>query len=175
MSQLTNSIVRGFGFTLGRMGAQAAVQTLTKKPKKNYYSGVDPYYCYTNLGFEENDIDIKFDYNQRSYRGFFNWVLIILGAMVWILIPYLNIFIWVLSLRSFSKNHYMHFYKMVYKTFKITDRRYKEGYREVVSLKPEYTESRIDSTYPKNMWITFNLIGLIISILWTIKVYNVLY
>lgn len=172
MGQLTSSIVRGFGFTLGRMGAQAAVQSIVKEPTKNPYKSANAYYCYTEQGYEEGDYDIKFDYNRRSYQGVGNWILISLGMVVWVAIPYVNIFLWLITLLSFSKTQYLHFYKMEYKTFRISDRRYKDGYREITSLRPVYERSDVDTSYPKGRWITGIIIFLMISIYWTYFIHN---
>jgi len=140
MSNLTSSIVRGFGFTVGRTAATAL---LTPKPvpvKSSTGTG-----CYSQFGYAEDDVEITYDRNWRKYTiAWYGWI----GFLIF---PFLNVwFATVRLLTTFVSNTQMHFYNMKWHDHKAPDARYKSGFKEFKILKPVYVKSVEDKPTTRN-------------------------
>ena len=141
MSTLTSSIVRGFGFTVGKTAANALLQP-KPVPVNKTATGTG---CYSHLGYQEGDVEITYDKNwKKSYVGFFGWLF-------YLLFPFLNVWVAFIKLIStFSPNTYMHFYEMKWNQYQVSDARFKSGIREVKILQPEFVKSVVDTPRTRN-------------------------
>ena len=163
MSTLTNSIVRGFGFTIGR---RAATSLLDTPPKiKNL---PDNNMCWSHEGYVEGDPHCVFEHRKKTdiYRGVNLLFLIITSS-----IPYLGTLIMLSYIRyTFFKKFQINWYILKWKTFQFSDRRYSSGIREEKRLLPEWERSEYDMTvnYTKMKVIWF------ILFFWSIVVVNLI-
>lgn len=159
MSNLTSSIVRGFGFTIGRKVANSLIEPSAKN--QVYKSNeVD---CWSHKGYEENDVEITYDYNYyKKQIKWYGWVMF--------LIPILNLFKSIPYFYNvFIKKNMVYYYDMKWVTFKISDGRVKGGIKEVQKLKPELGKVEVYPPYTRNK--VEASIALMISLLLSLPIF----
>jgi hypothetical protein len=140
MSNLTSSIVRGFGFTIGR----SAANTLLSAPKNKEVQKSTEIECWSHKGYEENDVEIiyQYDYHGKKLK-WYSWLIF--------LIPLLNLFKSIPYFYNvFIKKNKMYFYDMKWTTYKVSDGRVKGGIKEVKKLQPELSRVEIYPPYLRN-------------------------
>ena len=74
---MLKSIVRGFGFTVGRRAADSMIDNLNRKnsPRTSSTSVKDKT-CMSHLGYEENDVEIMYDIKwNKEYVKWYEWPL----------------------------------------------------------------------------------------------------
>jgi hypothetical protein len=159
MSNLTSSIVRGFGFSLGRAAANSLLQP--SHSKEIVLDTVSDIKCMSHKGYEENDVEILYDIRWR--KQFIRWWAWIFFTIV----PITNI---IMSLiycyKVFIRTYNIHFYELKWNTYKVSDGRTKSGFREVKKLGMEYCKSEIDSPCTRNKIEA--IVSLLISLIVTI-------
>jgi hypothetical protein len=153
MSNLTSSIVRGFGFTLGR----AAATSVLTSSKQLVNDDPKDIVCLSHKGYEEGDVKsiTEYDYLKKTIK-WYEWLFILF-------IPLLNC---ILSFKYFynvfiKKNH-VYFYDMVWKTYTVSDGRTKSGVKEIKKLIPELSKVSEYPPYKRNK--VESLIALVISL-----------
>ena len=136
MFNLNSSIVKGFGFTLGRTAANALVSsTQTQKVSKS-----NEIECFSHLGYQEGDVEISYEYDY--YKKQIKWY-----AWVIFLFPIVNLFKSIPYFYNvFIKKNKVYFYDMKWVTFQVSDARMKSGIREIKKLQPEL--GRVDINPP---------------------------
>ena len=163
MSNLTSSIVRGFGFTLGR---KAATSLINSSSKNQVYksSEID---CWSHKGYEENDVEISYDYDYlRKQIKWYAWIIF--------LIPIVNLFKSIPYFYNvFIKKNKIYYYDMKWESFKISDGRVKGGIKEVQKLKPEL--SKVDVYFPYTRNKVESVIALSISLLLSTPIFIGIY
>lgn len=162
MGTLSNSIIRGFGSTIGR---HAANSILTPK----YIASPRQIDCYSHEGYQEGDVEIAFDIKWRHNKIKF------IGWLGYIIFPVLNLpFAINRAYMVFVKKYNMHFYNLEWQERTISDARYKTGLRQLKELKPIYDKSAHDE--PPADIKRSTIIVLVYSIITTIAVlYNIFY
>lgn len=140
MSNLTSSIVKGFGFTLGRAAATSIIT-----PSKEVINKSTEIDCWSHKGYEENDVEISYDFNYfNKFIKWYTWVAILF-------VPYLTIFYTVKYFYNvFIKTNKIYYYDMKWKSFKVSDGRTKSGIRELQKLQPELSKVEIYPPYTRN-------------------------
>jgi hypothetical protein len=153
MSNLTSSIVKGFGFTLGRKAANSLIDSSSKNQVYKY-SEID---CWSHKGYEENDVEILYDYDYlRKQIKWYAWIMF--------LIPIVNLFKSIPYFYNvFIKKNKIYYYDMKWESFKISDGRVKGGIKEVKKLKPELSKVEVYPPYTRNK--VESVIALSISLL----------
>jgi hypothetical protein len=163
MSNLTSSIVKGFGFTLGRKAANSLIES-TSKNQVYKSSEID---CWSHKGYEENDVEISYDYNYyQKQMKWYSWILFLVPIVnLYKSIPYFyNVFI---------KKNKVYYYDMKWVSFKISDGRVKGGIKEVQKLKPELGKVEIYPPSTRNK--IESVIALAISIVLSTPIFIGIY
>jgi len=98
--------------------------------------------CYSTHGYQEGDCRILYDKQWKGeFTKWYAWPIMSIAG----LIPYLGVlfsFFWVPNLfRTFFKKYQMHFYDFKWNTYKVQDKRTKEGIREIKNLDMVYSSS----------------------------------
>jgi hypothetical protein len=163
---LGSSIVRGFGFTLGRKAANVAIDYTSQSPQKS--SQID---CWSHNGYQEGDVEIFYDYDYlRKQIKWYQWVLFVIPIVG--LLKSLSYFY-----NVFLKKNMVKYYDMKWETFTVSDGRTKSGIREIKKLKPQlgkvevappYLRNKIESIVALLITLLFNLpilIGLVMTIM----------
>jgi hypothetical protein len=139
MSNLTSSIVKGFGLTLGRAAATSLISPAREAVQKS--TEIE---CWSHRGYQENDVEILYDYDY--YKKQIKWY-----AWIIFLIPILNLFKSVPYFYNvFIKKNKIYFYDMKWTTFKVSDGRVKGGIKEVQKLTPELGRVDVFPPYTRN-------------------------
>jgi hypothetical protein len=143
---MLKSIVRGFGFTVGRRAADSMIDNLNQKnsPRTSSTSVKDKT-CMSHLGYEENDVEIMYDIKwNKEYVKWYEWPL-------YLFIPVIPVF-YALSraYKTFVKKYQLHFYDMKWNTYTISDNRAKSGTREIKKLEPVFDKSAPNTPYTRN-------------------------
>ena len=163
MSNLTSSIVRGFGFTLGRKAANSLIDSSSKN--QVYKSNeID---CWSHQGYEENDVEISYDYNYYAKQlKWYSWIMFI--------IPIYNLFKSVPYFYNvFLKENKIYYYDMKWTTFKVSDGRVKGGIKEIQKLKPEL--SKVEVYPPDKRNKVESIIALTISFVLSLPIFVGIY
>lgn len=140
MSNLTSSIVKGFGFTLGRKVANVLTDS-SNYQKIQKSSEID---CWSHKGYQENDVEstVEYDYLKKQIK-WYSWIIY--------LIPIVNLF---KSLpyfyNVFIKKNKIFYYDMKWETFQVSDGRVKGGIKEVKKLKPVLGKVEVYPPYTRN-------------------------
>lgn len=153
MSNLTSSIVKGFGFTLGRKAANSLIEPSSNK---QVYKSTE-IDCWSHKGYEENDVEILYDYNYyKKQIMWYSWIMF--------LIPILNLFKSIPYFYNvFIKKNKIYYYDMKWTTFKVSDGRVKGGIKEIQKLKPELSKVEVFPPYTRNK--VESIVSLVLSIL----------
>ena len=140
MSNLISSIVRGFGFTLGKTAANAVIDS-TKSQKVYKSNEVD---CWSHQGYQENDVEILYEYDYYTKQlKWYTWIVF--------LIPILNLFKSIpYFFNVYLKKNKVYYYDMKWETFKVSDGRVKGGVKEVQKLKPILGKVEVFPPYTRN-------------------------
>lgn len=140
MSNLTSSIVKGFGFTLGRKAANSLLEGPSRE-KVSKSSEID---CWSHRGYQENDVEILYDYDYyKKQIKWYSWILF--------LIPVINLFKSIPYFYNvFIKKNKVYFYDMKWTFFKVSDGRVKGGIKEIQKLQPELSKSEVFPPYTRN-------------------------
>jgi MFS-type transporter involved in bile tolerance (Atg22 family) len=161
MSNLTSSIVRGFGFTLGRA---AATSVLT--PSKQVVNDPKEIECWSHRGYEEGDVETITEYEYtRKYIKWYEW-LFILSMPIFNCILTFRYFYYV-----FMKKNHVYFYDMVWNTYTVSDGRTKTGTREIKKLIPVLGKVTEYPPYKRNK--VESLIALGISVFYLLLIFLV--
>ena len=166
MSNLTSSIVRGFGFSLGRAAANSLLQP--SQSKEIVLDTVSDIECMSHKGYEENDVEILNDIRwKKQFIRWWAWPFVAI-------IPIINIIMALIyCYKVFIKTYNLHFYDLKWNTYKVSDGRTKSGFREVKKLEMEYNKSEIDLPYTRNKIEA--IVSLLISLILTIPmIYGVI-
>ena len=103
----------------------------------------DEFYCYSDLGYQENEREVKYDYNKKIYEGYF--LLYLIGScLLAATIPYLGLLVSSFFILYTLKPKYKHYFVM-----KWTDK------KNVPTLRPVYQNSELDTDYPKYYYLAF--------------------
>jgi hypothetical protein len=153
MSNLTSSIVRGFGFTLGRKAANSLIESSSNN---QVYKSTE-LDCWSHRGYEENDVEILYDYDYyKKQIKWYSWIIF--------LIPILNLFKSIPYFYNvFIKTNRVRYYDMKWVTFKVSDGRVKGGVKEIQKLNPELSKVEVFPPYTRNK--VEAIIALFISLL----------
>lgn len=153
---LTNSIVRGFGWTIGKAAANKTMDSFKAKEDNQKIN-------WENEGWVEGDVEVEFDHKRKSdpYQGgglFFTIVLC--------LIPYIGILTCLTYIPyTFFRNFKMNWFEFQTKKFVYDDRRFKNGMREEYRLVKVHTRSEDDSTvnYTKMriIWLSLTILSIV--------------
>jgi hypothetical protein len=153
---LTNSIVRGFGFTIGKRAANSAIDSF--KPKEDNQK-----INWENVGWVEGDTDVEFDHKRKGdpYQGLGLFI-----TTIFCLIPYIGIITCLSYIPyTFFKKFKTHYFDFEKRKFVYQDGRYKNGIREEFRLVRVHTESIDDTTvnYKKMriLWFGFFILSII--------------
>ena len=142
MSSLTSSIVRGFGFTIGKSAANSLLSGSSSN--KGGIKKSNDLHCWSHEGFEEGDVDIT--YSRDFKKDEVSWFLFPF-ALVISAIPFLGLLMnGIFMYRVFIKKHYMYFWEFKWNEHTISDRRTKEGTRDIKVLEKDVV--RIERHYP---------------------------
>jgi hypothetical protein len=159
MSNLTSSIVRGFGFTLGRAAATSVLtpskQIVNQNPKEIE--------CWSHKGYEEGDVESieEYDYIKKTIK-WYEWLFILLFP-VFNCIKTFKYFYYV-----FIKKNHVSFYDMEWNTYTISDNRTKTGTREIKKLIPVLSKVSEYPPYKRNK--VESLIALGISVFYLLLI-----
>lgn len=137
MSTLTNSMVRGFGFTLGKAAANKTLNSFSSKQD-------DQKIVWENQGWEDGDVDVLFEHTKKNdpYRGVTLFFTIILC-----LIPYVGVITCLFLIKhTFFKKFKVFYFQFNNNTFTYSDKRFKNGKREEERLVREVTKVDEDPT-----------------------------
>lgn len=136
---MLNSIVRGFGLTLGRAAATSLIT-----PKREVIQKSTEIECWSHRGYVENDVEILYDYNYYSKQiKWYTWVVFI--------IPILNLFKSIPYFYNvFIKKNNVYYYDMKWVSFKVSDGRVKGGVKEIQKLQPELGKVEVFKPYLRN-------------------------
>lgn len=153
---LVNSMVRGFGFTLGKAAANKTMSSFTPKEDNQKIN-------WENEGWVEGDVDVVFDHKKKGdpYQG-----VGLLFSIVFCLIPYVGILTCLSYIPyTFFKKFRVHWFEFQTRKFTYDDKRFKNGTREEYRLVRLNTKSEEDLTvnYKKMRLIWLSL--LILSVI----------
>lgn len=153
MSNLISSIVRGFGFTLGRTAANSLINS-TQVQKVHKFKEID---CWSHNGYQEDDVEsiVEYDYLKKQIK-WYSWIIYFIPIInLFKSIPYFyNVFI---------KKNKIYYYDMKWESFQVSDGRVKGGIKEVKKLQPVLGKVEVYPPYIRNR--VESVISILLSLL----------
>jgi hypothetical protein len=168
LNQFINSAVRQVGRNVANdayYGSRSSTDKIYKL--KNLI-------CYSTQGYQEGDVEIRYDTLwSLEYQKWYVWPTVVIAG----LIPYIG-FIGPICFmpnlcRVFFKKYQMHFFNFEWNTYKVQDRRTKEGTKDIKVLDMVYNgQSCRDLPHLRNKIeaILLILIPLVLCYLTTISI-----
>ena len=160
MTQLVNSMVRGFGFTLGRKAADVVTSSKKTQPVNSTPTNVKDLECWSHKGYEEDDVKFVEEVVWTRYGvKWYGWLITFIPIIG--LFPALTRFY-----KTFIKKSKIYFYDFKWETFTISDGRTTTGVREIKKLLPQL--SRVSINPPQTRNKVESIFILLISLFMTI-------
>lgn len=160
-----DSISRGFGFTVGKKIANTLLSG--NQVGNQVTNSSQDLEDWSHNGFKEGDVDFVISRNFKKDE--INWILFPFTFII-SAIPFLGLLINSNFLyKVVLKKHYIYFFDFVWETYKVSDKRTKEGTREVKVLERRLSKTDRFPTPIKNViQITLSFIVSLVSTLYVI-------
>ena len=154
---LLNSMVKGFGFTLGRRAADSFINESSVKRNPTNVKDLE---CWSHKGYSEGDVELVEEVTWSNYNvKWYGWLISIIPIIG--LIP-----AFIRFHKTFIKKSKIYFYDLKWETFKVSDGRTTTGVREIKKLLPQLSKTTVNPPQTRNK--VESLIVLLISLFITI-------